>query len=118
MLRPRVLVVDDEPYNGELVGRILRGHAEVTWVATAAEAQTAAAAARYDVVITDHRLAGGDGLDLAAALKAADPALRIALITGWLDDPAIEAGRRAGAVDVVFGKPCPPTTLRAWVAGR
>lgn len=117
MHRPRVLVVDDEPYNGELVTRILRGHAEVTWVATAAEALAIVVTARVDAVITDHRLVGGDGLALAAALKAAHPGLRIALLTGWRDDPAIEAGRQAGAVDVVFGKPCPPTTLRAWIAG-
>ena len=115
--RPRVLVVDDEPYNCELLKRILRGCAEVASAATVAEALAVAATARFDAVITDHRLVGGDGLALAIDLKAAHPTLRIALVTGWLGDPAIEAGRRAGAVEVVFGKPFVPASLREWVVG-
>ncbi len=117
MGRRRVLVVDDELYNCELVKRILRGCAEVVSAATVAEALAMAATARFDAVITDRRLVGGDGLALATELKAAHPALRIALITGWLDDPAIEAGRRAGAVEVVFGKPFVPASLREWIEG-
>lgn len=111
--RPRVLVVDDEAHNRELVARILRRDVDVVLATTAAEAL--AADAPVDAVITDERLDGDSGVALAIALKAKAPEVRIALLTGWSDDPAVIDGQRRGAIDVVLGKPCAPAELRAWV---
>ncbi|MEZ4399985.1 MAG: response regulator [Kofleriaceae bacterium] len=110
--RPRLLVVDDERYNRELLLRTFARQADVTVAADRAEALAACGAAGFDVVITDQRLASGRGTELAAELRRRWPAMRIVLITGAVDDPDVTAARGAGVIDDVIGKPFAPVSLR------
>ena len=80
LARPRVLVVDDERYNRELVQRTLARYADVLVACDLDEALAACAAVAVDVLITDQRLGAGTGTELAARVRAAAPQTRIVLI--------------------------------------
>ena len=76
----RALVVDDNATNREIVSRYLQGWGVDADAACGAEealhrlrAQQAAGR-RFDLLLTDLRMPGGSGLDLAAAIRG-DPAL-------------------------------------------
>ena len=117
LTRPRVLVVDDERYNRELVQRTLARYADMLVACDLAEALAACAAVTVDVLITDQRLGSGTGTELAARVRAAAPQTRIVLITGYADDAAVVAAQAAGIVDDVIGKPFAPIALRQRVLG-
>jgi DNA-binding response OmpR family regulator len=55
---------------------------------------------RYDVLVTDIGLPDGNGWDLVEAARAAEPGLRIGVVTGW----EIRTGAGAGA-DFTLRKP-------------
>ena len=112
----RVLVVDDEPLAARTAAAVLtRSGFEVEHVLTAAAARAAVASEPPDVVILDRHLGGDDGIELAAELRAARPALRILLVSG---DP-VEPGTAgvAGVIDRCLLKPVPLRDLVAAVSG-
>jgi DNA-binding response OmpR family regulator len=78
-----VLVVDDDPAIRLLcrVNLELDGHA-VTEAGTLDDARDAMEADRFDLVILDVHVAGGDGRDLLAELRRHKPDLPVALLTG------------------------------------
>jgi PleD family two-component response regulator len=115
--RPRVLVVDDERYNRELVQRTLSRYADVLVACDLDEALATCAAVAVDVLITDQRLGSGTGTELAALVRLAAPQVRIFLITGYTDDAAVIAAHAGGVVDEVIGKPFAPIVLRQRVLG-
>lgn len=97
-MRGRVLLVDDEEDIGALCARRLRGEGfEVTVVESLAEALEAGAPGRYDVLVSDIVLGDGNGLDAAAELLDADPALKLVVITGSPTYGARERAERLGA---------------------
>ena len=101
----RVLVVDDEPAVRDLLGDIVTalGHAP-----TVSSEPVAIAAAfepgSYDLVLTDVGMPDMNGWQLTEALRAVDPAVPIALVTGWGEQIGPEEVRAAGA-DAVIAKP-------------
>lgn len=117
-MKPRLLVVDDEPYNRDLLERIFTRQAEVVTVETPAAALAALAAGSFTAVVTDQRLgAHALGTELAASIRARYPHLRIVVVTGFADAPELLAARAAGIIDDVIGKPWLPPLLRARVLG-
>ena len=114
--RRRVLIVDDERYNRELLERTLTRHADVVLVDGVAAALAALAAGSFDVIVTDQRLVDGTGVELAARARALAPTARIVIVTGW-SDPAVHAARAAGTIDDVLTKPFAPIVLRERVLG-
>jgi len=95
-----LLIVEDEATLARALGRHLGGGFDEVHVAhTAAQAAGihAAHGSRIGVVLTDVRLPDGDGIDLVARLRAADPALGAVVATG-IDDP--ETAERAVRVGV------------------
>lgn len=81
-----VLVVDDEPLVGDLLAWMLsRAGYNVVSAADAEEALALARVARrnfFQVLVTDLRLPGMSGIDLAAELRAARPELKALLVSG------------------------------------
>lgn len=101
--KPRILVVDDEPNLRKVLGALLQqsGHEVVT------EADGASGLARvkmaprgtYDVVISDLRMPGMDGMQLLKALIEEDPGLPVIILTAHGSvDTAVEAVK-SGAFD-------------------
>ena len=79
----RLLVVEDDPDNRLLLQEILvmLGH-RVTAVASAEEGLQAFQPGSFDALVTDLNLPGMSGLELAAALRALEPALRVVIASG------------------------------------
>lgn len=114
----RMLIVDDEPFNRDLLERTFARAAEVVVAGTVDEALAACEAAPFDVVTTDQRLVGGHGTELAARIRARWPATRIVVISGFTDDVELLKARAAGVVDDVIGKPWSAAALRERVLGK
>ncbi|MEW5770841.1 MAG: response regulator transcription factor [Pseudomonadota bacterium] len=80
----RILVVDDDAVYAQALARTLsrRGHA-AELAGDGEKALSRVREAPFDAVVLDLRLATESGLQLIAPMKAAQPALRILLLTGY-----------------------------------
>lgn len=109
-----ILVVDDEPPIRDAMRAILErdGHA-VREEPDGRQVAAAVAARRPDIVIIDMRMPGMNGGDTIAALRRAQPAIRILAISG---DLGLEDALRLGA-DAVLSKPFRSAELRHAVTG-
>ncbi len=102
----RLLVVDDEPQVGKTIRRLVR---DAGWSVDVAysgeEALRKLAAARPDVVLTDFRMPGMDGLQLLAEVRRADPTVRRLLMSGQADFDHVAAGAAEAEVEAFVAKP-------------
>ena len=101
-VRPRVLVVDDEPALVELLGDVVESlDCTVLTAGSVAEARRLIAKGAVHVLVADVNLPDGDGTALIEALRRHHPTARAIVITG---DPTVAAATtalREGAVDFV-----------------
>ncbi len=99
MTKGRVLIVDDKASMVALLARVL---GERFSVATAHDGDTAItklAAGSFDVVVSDIKMPGKDGLEVLRAAKEIDPKIEVVLMTAYASvQNAVEA-IRAGAYD-------------------
>ena len=100
MTEPVVFYVDDDARAGELMARFSEQAPYHCRVFRQPEAALAASATEsVDLVITDLRMPGMDGMELLRQFHARDPDLPVILLTGYSSvDSAVEA-MRAGAAD-------------------
>ena len=110
----RVLVVDDnEVFRRPLQRALEAAGFEVVAVSSAEDALEVLHASTVDVLLTDHRLPGMDGVQLITRIKATHPALAIVVMTAYgTIESAVEA-RRAGADDYLEKPFEVPDLLRA-----
>jgi len=114
-MKSKILVVDDDRPVLFVTAEILkRGEYDVVAVMTVAEAIACLDREKFQLVISDYRLAGESGEDVVLAARQRQPETPVFIITGnshempaWLSD-----GR---AVARVFSKPFPPANLLAAV---
>ncbi|RKH11342.1 diguanylate cyclase [Corallococcus praedator] len=108
----RLLLVDDEKIARNLYGDYLTaaGHI-VTAVPTVADAKAALSAERFDAVVTDLILPGGDGMEVLRHVRERYPGVEVVVITG-LDKvaPAVRA-IKSGAAEYLV-KPVAPEALQ------
>jgi DNA-binding NtrC family response regulator len=115
-MKPRVLVVDDEERMAGVVAMALeRAGWECATASDGAAALRAMDARGADVVVTDWKMAGMDGLELLKRLRAKHPDVPVILITAFASVPSAVAAMREGAFDYVT-KPFDNDDLRAVVA--
>ncbi|HVO29258.1 MAG TPA: sigma-54 dependent transcriptional regulator, partial [bacterium] len=97
---PKILVVDDEAPQREIISAILSGDGwEVATAASAREALTAVEPSAPDVILTDLRMAGKDGLDLLADLRKQAPQIPVVLMTAHGTVETAVKAMKAGAFD-------------------
>ena len=96
MSNPKVLVVDDDPGILELISIRLEAMGyDVTSVESAEKALASMSVARPDIVVTDLRMDGMDGLALSEAIHESNPALPVIILTAHGTIPeAVEATKR------------------------
>ena len=110
-MNPRVLVVDDEVRLARLIAQTLgRAGYECEVCGDGASALEAADARRPDVVVTDCRMPGMDGLQLLRELRSRHPDLPVILVTGHGDVELAVTSMQEGAYDFVE-KPYAPARL-------
>jgi signal transduction histidine kinase len=108
----RLLVVDDEESVALTVSEVLRQDGFV--VETASSGQEAVGRldkAEYDLVLTDLRMEGGDGLSVLAELRRRAPLTISIVLTGFASVESAIAALRQGAYDYLV-KPCIIEDLR------
>ena len=98
----KVLVVDDEARNAELTAMALReaGH-QTEFVGGGAAALKKLAAEKFDVVVTNLRMAPPDGLALLAEIRTRWPGVDVVLMTAYASLETARAALRSGAQDYV-----------------
>jgi diguanylate cyclase (GGDEF)-like protein len=116
---PKVLIVDDEIANIELVADIFEDCCEVLFATQGHKALEIAAASAPDVILLDVMMPGMDGYSVCRSLKA-DPLTRdipVIFITGLEDRQAEIQGLELGAMDYIT-KPFHPPIVRVRVRNQ
>jgi len=113
----RILVVDDDPVVGKSIDRVLapKGYAVIT-AANGEEALSRIAGENYDMVYTDIRMPGMDGIEVARRIKASRPWLPVLIVTGFGSEEN-EAKARAIGVSGFLRKPLAPEAIEDSVLG-
>ncbi len=114
MARPvRILCVDDERHILQTLGRFCRieGHEMVTAV-SAAEGLKILAGEAVDVIISDFRMPGMNGLDFLREVSRKWPLKGRILLSGCADIPAVNQAVKDGEVDALIPKPWNRDVLR------
>lgn len=112
---PSILIVDEDADARELYTCCLRlaGFRTIA-VDNGAVALDRAGMEPPDLVLTDLRLSGFDGIELARRLRARTIRTQILLVTGWVSAEMRTRAAAAG-IDAVVLKPCPPDELVAQI---
>ncbi|MFO0592311.1 MAG: response regulator [Polyangiaceae bacterium] len=98
----RVILVDDDPSARRAIGRMVRLLGlDVEEVSTAAGALDLTLAYRPDVVLTDLRMPGMDGVELIRKLRERSPGLPIVAMSAFTELDAALRALRAGASDFI-----------------
>jgi CheY-like chemotaxis protein len=108
----KVLVVDDDPVVGKSFNRVLtdkKGYVVVT-AQNAHEALERMREEIYDVVFTDIKMPGMDGVELAETVKSRQPWIPIVIVTGYgtVDN---EDRAKAAGVSAFLRKPLSPEMI-------
>jgi CheY-like chemotaxis protein len=108
----KVLVVDDDPVVGKSFNRVLTGDKGYI-VVTAKNAHEALKRIRednYDVVFTDIKMPGMDGVELAERVKSRQPWIPVVIVTGYgtVDN---EDRAKAAGVSAFLRKPLSPEMI-------
>ncbi|PNY80806.1 response regulator [Deinococcus koreensis] len=118
--RPVVLIVDDSPGVLSAMKHLLAAHLTVQ-VAENGAAALQAITPETDLVLSDIRMPGMDGLELMRVLQRGRPHLPVVLMTGVVEDGLRTRAQGLGALDVLR-KPLRAETLfpslQEWLAGQ
>lgn len=108
----KVLVVDDDPVVGKSFNRVLsqdKGYVVIT-AQNAAEALERLREQDYDVVFTDIKMPGMDGVELTERVKASRPWTPVVIITGYGTTTNEQRAKAAGVSDFMR-KPLSPEMI-------
>ena len=116
-MKPRVLVVDDDPALAEMLTIVLRGEGfETTVVSDGTRALPAMRELKPDLVLLDLMLPGMNGIDVCKGIRA-ESNVPVVMLTAKSDTVDVVLGLESGADDYVV-KPFKPKELVARVRAR
>ena len=107
----KILVVDDDPVVGKSIDRVLssKGYAVIS-ARNGEEALAKLETEKYDLVFTDIKMPGMNGLEVAERVKVSQPWLPVVIVTGYGTD-ANEARAAAAGVSGFLRKPLSPAMI-------
>jgi HD-like signal output (HDOD) protein/CheY-like chemotaxis protein len=114
----RVLFVDDEPHVLEGLRRALhsvRGEIEAEYAEGGPAALAALARSDFDVVVTDMRMPGMDGIALLEEVEERYPHVARVVLSGYAEHQLLV--RAVGLAHQCLTKPCDPQLLLAAIRG-
>lgn len=107
----KVLVVDDDAVVGHSINRVLTGQGyQVREAVSGMEALEELGHQRYDMVFTDIRMPGMDGLDMASRMKKSYPEMPVVVITGYGTEASEKQAKDLGVAGFLR-KPLSPDTI-------
>jgi diguanylate cyclase (GGDEF)-like protein len=114
--KPKLLVVDDQPINIQVMHQVFGRDYQVFMATTGAQALSICQTNPPDLVLLDIVMPGMDGFEVCAQLKANDTTCNIPVIfvTAHTDAAQETHGLSLGAVDFI-AKPVNPAVVRARV---
>lgn len=115
-VKPRVLIVDDQPANIRVMAEALRDECELFFATSGAKALEIAGTGEVDLVLLDVVMPEMNGFDVCRELKADERTAKIPVIfvTAREESHDEEKGFDLGAVDYI-AKPIRPPLVRARV---
>ena len=99
MTRPRVLVVDDKDTMVKLLARVLSAEFDVTTAADGTRALGLIGSQPFDVVISDIRMPGADGMAVLTETRRVQPDTEVILMTAFATVQAAVDAMKQGAYD-------------------
>jgi len=106
----RLLLVDDDPADVDLITRILdRFHVVTTVAHSGDEARAELLVSKFDLVFFDLVMPGLDGLSFMMSNAGLHPGTRFILVTGYPLSPRVEAVLRLGCL--MLAKPLTQESL-------
>ncbi|MDR7332004.1 HD domain-containing phosphohydrolase [Roseateles asaccharophilus] len=114
--RPKLLLVDDEPANLQVLRQVLQDHYRLLFARDGHKALELARSEAPQLILLDVMMPGLSGLDVCRTLKAQDAtrAIPVIFVTALADVQDESQGFDAGAVDYI-SKPISPPVVRARV---
>lgn len=101
LLRPKVLLVEDDERLGAITKELLDDDYRVAWVTDGASGRSELAKGSFDAAIIDRRLPDMDGLELVRMLRGRGVSLPVLMLTALSSVEDIVAGLDDGANDYV-----------------
>ena len=102
----RILVVDDEDHIRNILMRTLIAEGyDVTGASSGAEAVSRVEDETFDVLISDVRMPGMDGLETVRAIKARQPDIIAVMASGVSEEEIAQADAIAAGAIAYFTKP-------------
>src|SRR5260370_14135558 len=96
----KILIEDDEPHLRRiLISNLKQDHHEVIEAAGVNDARGALGEHTFDAVMTDQKMADGEGLDVLAAAREADPSLSVGFLTAFAPIELAVPTIRRGPID-------------------
>jgi len=93
----RLLVVDDEPIVGKRLKQVFgKVGFEVESYTDSAAALAAMAEKPFDIVVTDLKMEGIDGIEVLKRARAMNPQTRVIIITGYASPDTAELAEQEG----------------------
>lgn len=118
-MQEKVLVVDDDTEQQQVVRKVLDSVCRVTPAFTLAEAESELSKNHFDLVLLDVNLPDGDGFSFCAKMRTMEHTAQIPVIfvTARSETPNETMGFSLGAEDYVV-KPVEPLRLKARIEAR
>lgn len=101
LLKPRVLLIEDDERLGAITKELLDDDYRVTWVTDGAAGRAELTGGSYDAAIIDRRLPDMDGLEIVRMLRARGVSLPVLMLTALSSVEDIVTGLDDGANDYV-----------------
>jgi DNA-binding NtrC family response regulator len=108
---PRVLAVDDDENNIDLLRRSLRGEFNLTTLTSAREALVALEAGGWDLIIVDQRMPEMTGTELLERARVLQPQARRVILSAFAETPALLTAINRCRIHRFLSKPVRPDDL-------
>jgi adenylate cyclase len=115
-MKPRLLIVDDEPDMLDFLERVFRAEYTVVRASSAEEALDELGKHKFTLVITDQKMPHITGVELLERIGERYPFLVKVLLSGFTEVPEIERAVERGGIHNYVVKPVDSEKLRAAVA--
>jgi len=102
--KSKILLVDDESNVLKAIGRLLRNY-DITALTSAEEALLVAKEVKFDLVISDYRMPGMNGVEFLIKLMAIQPQTIRMILTGYADLESAQTAINEAGVYRFINKP-------------